>query len=100
LWSYFVSWDFRFDVPVILPDGKTIVTLADARQHLLTIPKAQYSEAIGHAAEALVMAAERRGPIMHANAALARLVYGQPPIPEPTGSKQTHWGRHKLARDR
>jgi hypothetical protein len=95
-----VSWDFRFDVPVILPNGKQLLTLGDARQHLLTIPKAEYSDALGHAAEALVMAAERRGPIMHANAALARLVYGPRPIPEPTASKQIHWGRQKLARDR
>jgi hypothetical protein len=43
-----------------------------------------------------MMAAEGRGPVMHANAGIGRVVYGPPKIPEPRLSKETKWGRRKL----
>jgi len=32
-----VSWDKRLDRPVVLPDGKTLRTLDDARRHILAL---------------------------------------------------------------
>jgi hypothetical protein len=87
-----VDWSRRFDVPVILPDGKRLASLADARQYLLTIPQADYTDAIGVAAEALVMAAEGHWPIMLANAGIARVVHGPRPI---AGSKPSRRKRAK-----
>ncbi|SRR5229473_3795893 len=34
-----VSWDKSFDRPVVLPDGRMLRTLEDARQYILTLPK-------------------------------------------------------------
>jgi len=59
-----VSWDKRFDRPVILPDGKTLLTLEDARRHILALPKSDHETAAWQIAiEALVLAADvsRRG---------------------------------------
>jgi hypothetical protein len=94
------DWSREFDVPIVLHNGKKLLTLDDGRQHLLKIPKSKYTEAIGAAAEALVMAAEHRGPMMHANVGVARVVYGPKKIPEPQPSTETRWARRKLARDK
>jgi hypothetical protein len=53
-----------FDRPVILPDGKTLLTLEDARRHILALPKSDHETAAWQIAiEALVLAADvsRRG---------------------------------------
>jgi hypothetical protein len=55
-----VSWDKRFDQPVALPDGKTLRTLEDARQYILTLPKSEHDTAAWQVAiEALLIAAEK-----------------------------------------
>src|SRR5258708_8430312 len=53
-----VSWDQCFDRPVVLPDGKTLRTLEDARLYILAIPTSEH-EAIAWqvAIEALLLAA-------------------------------------------
>jgi hypothetical protein len=50
------------------------------------------------AAEALLMAAEDRGPLMHAHVGMLAL-HGAKTIPEYNPSKEKHWGRRKLKRD-
>jgi hypothetical protein len=63
-------------------------TLADARGHILKLPKArQGRQAWMAASEALLMAAEKRGPVMHANVGIHQAVHGPKPIPEPNPSK-------------
>jgi len=53
-----VSWDQCFDRPVVLPDGKTLRTLEDARLHVLSLPKSEHdSTAWQVAIEALLLAA-------------------------------------------
>ena len=37
-----MSWDQRFYRPVVLPDGKTLRTLDDARLHILSLPKSEH----------------------------------------------------------
>jgi hypothetical protein len=51
------------------------------------------------AAEALLMAAEDRGPLMHAHVGMMLALHGAKPIPEYDSSKEKHWGRRKLKRD-
>ena len=58
-----VSWDQRFDRPVVLPDGKTLRTLEDARQYILALPKSEHETTAWQVAiEALLIAAEKRDP--------------------------------------
>jgi hypothetical protein len=50
------------------------------------------------AAEALLMAAEDRGPLMHAHVGMMLALQGAKPIPEYDSSKERHWGWRKLKR--
>jgi hypothetical protein len=51
------------------------------------------------ATEALLMAAEDRGPLMHAHVGMMLALHGAKPIPEYSAAKEKHWGRRKLKRD-
>ena len=76
------------------------MTLKDAAAYILKLPKsAQESPEWQAAGEAVIMAAEDRGPLMHAHVGMMLALHGAMPIPEARPSK-THWGRPKLARDR
>jgi hypothetical protein len=56
-----VSWDERLDRPIDLPDGKTLLTLEDARRYILKLPKSELETVAWQVAiEALVIAAEKR----------------------------------------
>lgn len=69
-----MSWSARFHRPVVLPGGRKLTTLSDARAYILGLPKAkQHTAAVEAAAEAVLMAAEERGPMMHAEIAMAHL---------------------------
>jgi hypothetical protein len=53
-----VSWDQCFDRPVVLPDGKTLRTLEDARLHILSLSKSEHDTTAWQVAiEALLLAA-------------------------------------------
>jgi len=53
-----VSWDQRLDRPVVLPDGKTLRTLEDARLHILSLPESEHDATAWQVAiEALLLAA-------------------------------------------
>ena len=58
-----MSWDKRLDRPVVLPDGKTLRTLDDARRHILALPKSEHETTAWQVAiEALLIAAEKHDP--------------------------------------
>jgi len=52
----------KFDRPIVLPDGKILQTLEDARQYILTLPTSEHdSTAWQVAIEALLLAAQFSG---------------------------------------
>jgi hypothetical protein len=76
------------------------VTRRTARAYILALPKAKQNSPEWQAAtEALLMAAEDRGPLMHAHVGMMLALHGAKPIPEYESSKEKHWGRRKLKRD-
>ncbi len=40
-WANLVSWDQRFFDPIMLPGRKPLVTLRDAAQYIIRLPKAE-----------------------------------------------------------
>jgi hypothetical protein len=55
-----VSWDRQFFDPVILPNGRTLITLRDAANYIVKLPKAeQQAPEWQTAAEVLMMIGER-----------------------------------------
>lgn len=85
-----MSWRQPFPVPIQLPDGKKLVTLADARRYLLALSASrQPRPAINTAIEALLLAAEFKGPMMHAHIGMNQAIHGPKPIPESRPSKES-----------
>ena len=95
-----VDWSRPFDEPIQPPKGKKLVTLKDAAAYIMKLPKAKQQRPEWQAAtEALLMAAEDRGPPMHAHVGMTLALHGAKPIPEYNSAKERHWGRRKLKRD-
>ena len=94
-----MPWSRRFDDPVVPPKGKPLI-LKDAAAYILKLPKSeQHSPEWQAAAEAVMMAAEDRGPLMHAHVGMMLALHGAKPIPEYNPAKVKNWGRRKLRRD-
>jgi hypothetical protein len=61
------SWSRKFDEPITLPDGRTLITLRDAAAHITALPKKEAAQAEWQAAiEALMLVVELGGPTMFA----------------------------------
>ena len=77
-----------------------MTTLQDAADHILQLPKA--TQQLPHwqaAVEALILAAEGRGPLLHARVGMLRAMnHGRERVFR-SDRKETHWGRRKLKRD-
>src|SRR5580692_10131233 len=74
------GWSTPFDDPIPLPRGRQLVTLQDAASYILKLPKAEQNLPEWQTAtEVLIMAAEGRGPLMHAHIGMLRaLNHGNP----------------------
>jgi hypothetical protein len=68
-----LSWKRRFDDPIVLPDGRELVTLLDAATYATKLPKREAATAEWQAAiEALMLVAELGGPTMFARIGVMR----------------------------
>jgi hypothetical protein len=76
------------------------VTLRDAADYIMKLPKAEQDlEEWQAAIEALLMAAEDRGPLMHARIGMLRALNRHVERVFNPSRKDTHWGKRKLKRD-
>ena len=95
-----MPWSRRFEDPIPLPGGRALRTLRDAACYLMALPgKTRQSDERQAAIEALLMAAENRGPLMHARIGMLRALNRNVEREFDSSRKETHWGRHKLRRD-
>jgi hypothetical protein len=95
------SWKRTFEDPIPLPRGRQLITLKEAADYIMKLPKAEQNLAEWQAAtEALIMAAEDRGPLMHARVGMLRALNRHVERVFNPDRKDHHWGRRKLARDR
>ena len=76
------------------------MTLRDAADFIMKLPKAEQNlEAWQTAIEALLMAAEDRGPLMHARIGMLRALNRNVERVFNPSRKDTHWGKRKLKRE-
>lgn len=94
------GWSKLFEDPVTLPNGRKLVTLLDAGNYIASLRRKETAEDHWQAAiEALMMAAEDRGPLLHARVGMLRaLKHGVEPVFN-SSRKDPHWKRRKLARN-
>ena len=77
-----MSWSSEFDGPIPRPGRKPIQTLREAAQYITALPKSEQVKPHWQAAaEALIMAAEGRGPTMHARIGMLRALNAGRPNP-------------------
>ena len=95
-----MPWSAAFEDPIPLPRGRQIVTLEEAALYIQKLPKAERDLPEWQAAiEALIMAAEGRGPLMHARIGVMRALNRNVVRAFNPSRKDPHWGRPKLKRD-
>jgi hypothetical protein len=95
-----MPWSRAFDESIQPPKGKALVTLRDAASYIMALPgKTRQSDEWQAAIEALLMAAEDRGPIMHARIGMLRALNRNVERVFNSTRKDTHWGKRKLKRD-
>jgi hypothetical protein len=74
-WSSVVAWEDPFDRPLQVSEGKPLVTLADARDYILSLsPHRQKTYRALAAIEALLMAATKSAPIIDAMIRMMKLI--------------------------
>jgi len=94
-----MSWDTLLPAPIPVPGSKPLVSLRDAGMLIQKLPKSQADlPAWRTATEALMLAAEERGPLMHAEVGLRKALQREPVYD--SSRRDPHWGRRRQARDR
>ena len=84
----------------MLPDGRKLITLKNAADYIMKLPKAeQKHEKWQTAVRCLIGAAEGRDFLMHARIGVMQALNKDKPRVS-TDRKDHHWGKRKLARDR
>jgi hypothetical protein len=67
------DWSRAFDNPIPLPRGRQLVTLKDAADYIMKLPKAEQNlEAWQTAVEAMLLVVELNGPTMMARIGIMR----------------------------
>jgi hypothetical protein len=95
------GWQRPFEDPIDLPRGRQLVTLEDAGNYITKLPKAEHEAAEWQAAtEALILVATRGGPTMFARIGVMRALNRHVERVFNPDSKDHHWGKRRLARDR
>ncbi|MDH2354844.1 hypothetical protein QCM80_29875 [Bradyrhizobium sp. SSUT112] len=67
------GWQRTFDDPILLPDGRKLITLRDAATFITKLPKREHDASEWQAAiEALMLVADLGGPTMFARIGVMR----------------------------
>jgi hypothetical protein len=85
-----VPWSARFVDPIILPDGRKLLTLRDAAEYITALPKAEHDAVDWQVAmETLLLVAERNGPEMLARIAVMKALNRHTPKAPPAPRRKS-----------
>jgi hypothetical protein len=94
------GWSRKFDDPIPMPDGRTLVTLMDAGDYITSLPKKESGLPEWQAAIEAPMLVSRGGPTMLARIGVMRALNRNVERVFEPSRKGTHWETRKLKRDR
>ena len=94
-----MSWSREFDDPISLPDGRKLLTLKDAADYIMKLPKKESDLPEWQAAIEALMLCSRGGPTMMARIGVMRALNRHVERVFNPDRKDTHWGKRKLKRD-
>ncbi|MGV7219228.1 hypothetical protein [Bradyrhizobium sp. UFLA05-112] len=84
-----MTWSARFFDPIILPDGRKLVTLRDAATYITALPKAEHdADEWQTAMSTLLLVAENDGPEMLARIAMMRAINRDTPQSLPAARRK------------
>jgi hypothetical protein len=84
------GWSRPFEDPIILPDGRELITLKSAADYIMKLPKVeQKHEKWQTAIRCLIGAAEGRDFLMHARISVLRATHKDEPRSSVTGGITT-----------
>jgi hypothetical protein len=94
------GWQREFDDPIPLPRGRQLITLKDAADYIMKLPKTEQNLAEWQTAiSCLIGAAEGRDFLMHARIGMLRALNRNVEQVFDPSRTDTHWGKRKLKRD-
>jgi hypothetical protein len=88
-----LSWSTPFEDPIILPNGRRLVTLKDAATYITSLPKKESALPEWQTAIEVLMLCSRGGDPMLARIGVMKALHRK------TDRKETRWGKRKLKRD-
>jgi predicted lipoprotein len=95
-----VPWTQQFFDPIILPNGRKLITLRDAAQYITKLPKAEHDAPEWQAAmEALLLVVQHNGPTDFVRIGMMRALNRHVERVFNPDRKGTHWGKRMLNRD-
>ena len=94
-----MPWSTRFEDPIILPDGRKLLTLKDAADYVTKLPKEQSDLAQWQVAIEALMLCSRGGDPMLARIAFMKALNRNVVLEFNPDAKKHQWGKRKLKRD-
>jgi hypothetical protein len=94
------GWSRKFNDPIVLPNGKRLITLRDAISWLAkSVPASEHdAQEVQTAAHCVTEAAENNGPMVFARIAMLQAINRNKPRQLTPSRKPHHWGKRKLKR--
>jgi hypothetical protein len=94
-----LPWSTEFDDPILLPNGRHLLTLKDAADYITKLPKEESDLAQWQVAIETLMLYSRGGHAMLARIAFMTALTRNVVVPFNPDAKKHHWGKRKLKRD-
>lgn len=94
-----MPWSTPFDDPIILPDGRQLLTLKDAADYITKLPKDESDLSEWQAAIEALMLCSRGGHAMLARIGVMRALHRDVERVFNPNRKDHHWGKRKLKRE-
>ncbi|MGV7218247.1 hypothetical protein, partial [Bradyrhizobium sp. UFLA05-112] len=86
------------DEPISLPDGRKLVTLLDAGEHIAALKAVHDRPEWQAAMEALILVAEQGGPTMFARIGIMRALNSDQVQEFAPRQKKPYWSQRKLSK--
>jgi hypothetical protein len=94
-----LPWSAPFEDPIILPDGRKLLTLKDAADYVTKLPKKESDSPEWQAAIEVLLLVSRGGPTTMARIGVMRALNRDVERVFNPARKDTNWGKRKLKRD-
>ena len=94
-----MPWSTPFEDSIILPDGRKLLTLKDAADYIMKLPKKESDLPEWQTAIEVLLLCSRSGPTMMARIGVMKALNRHVERVFNTERKDHHWGKRKLKRD-